>query len=297
MASIKENIIEELKNSRNGVTYINASDLSRKYEISRQRVWQILEELGETLHKRTTKRTNTCRTCGTPISRSAINCRIHSKHLDKRKEGFNYICRLCGTYKPLNQFVKNKKSKSGYETRCLDCRAEWQRKYNKTHKGHTSHYLANKKLAKQHPERTRAYYQVHRALKQKRLIKATKCEDADCLDTRVQASHRDYATPLDVRWLCRLHAKRIRTLVKKYTPNPIEIRYRQFIDDYTKDGSSPTKTSGSSRWIFILQEQYGDLTHTVLLDSLKSHKKLRGLGRKFRITTKAFLDEVLESLD
>ena len=291
MATTKEKIIEDLKNSKNGFTYINASDLSRKYEISRQRVWQILEELGETLHKRTTKRTNTCRTCGTLISRSAINCRTHSRQPDKRREGFNYICRLCGIYKPLSQFVKNKKSKSGYETRCLACRSAWQRKYNKTHQGHTSHYLANKKLAEQHPERTRAYYQIHRALKQKKLIKAKKCEDADCLDTRVQAVHRDYATPLDVRWLCRLHAKRIRIAVKDYTPNPIEVRYRQFISDYTKGWSNPSK------WISILQKQYGDLTHTVLVDALKNYKEVQGLGRKFRTTTKAFLDEILESLD
>ena len=289
MATTKDKIAHEIDISANG--YINASDLSRKYRVSRQRVWQILEELGETRHKRTTKRTNTCRTCGTSISRGAINCREHSKSSDDRKEGFNYICRLCGRYKPLEQFVKNKKSKSGYETRCLECRAKWQREYTQTKKGRSSHRQANRKLSERYPERTRAYYRVHRALKQGTLTKASQCEDMDCSDTRVQAFHTDYAKPLDVRWLCRLHAKRMQSIAKQYEPNPIETRYRQFVHTYVGYNNSP------GRWITVLKEQYGELTHATLLDALKRHNEIKGLGRKFRSTTKAFLDEVLESLD
>jgi len=290
MATTKERIFSEINASVNG--YINASALSRKYQISRQRVWQILEELGETRHKRSTKRTNTCRTCGTSISRGAINCRIHSKTTDDRKEGFNYICRLCGQYKPLEQFVKNKKSKSGYETRCLDCRAAWQREYTQTNKGRSSHRLANKKLADRHPERARAYYRVHRALKQGTLQKASQCEESECTNTTVQAFHTDYSLPLAIKWLCRLHAKRRATIVKEYAPNPIELRYRQFVHSYVGYNNSP------GRWLAVLKTQYGgEITHAVLLDALKNHNEIQGLGRKFRSTTKAFLDEVLESLD
>ena len=216
---------------------------------------------------------------------------MHGKPSDTRKEGFNYICRLCGKYKPLEQFVKNKKSKSGYETRCLACRANWQREYTQTNKGRSSHRQANKKLADQHPERTRAYYRVHRALKQGVLIKASQCEDLDCTVNQVQAFHTDYTQPLNVRWLCRLHAKRMQGLAKEYMPNPIEMRYRQFVSSYVGYSNS------SGRWIAVLKAQYGELTHTILIDALRRHNDIQGLGRKFRSTTKAFLDEVLESLD
>ena len=113
----------------------------------------------------------------------------------------------------------------------------------------------------------------------------------DCSDVRVQAFHTDYAKPLDVRWLCRLHAKRMQSIAKQYEPNPIETRYRQFVHTYVGYNNSP------GRWITVLKEQYGELTHATLLDALKRHNEIKGLGRKFRSTTKAFLDEVLESLD
>ena len=83
----------------------------------------------------------------------------------------------------------------------------------------------------------------------------------------------------------------MQSIAKQYEPHPIETRYRQFVHTHVGYNNSP------GRWIAVLKEQYGELTHATLLDALKKHNEIKGLGRKFRSTTKAFLDEVLESLD
>jgi len=289
--SVKDQIATELNVPKHTYSYINASALGRKYKVSRQRIWQILEELGETRHKRTTKRMRSCRTCGIPISNSAINCRKHRLPRDSRKKGFNYICRVCSEYKPLEQFVKNNQSHSGYGTSCLDCRAEWQREYNKTEKGYTNRYTANKKLAQRYPERVRAYYQVHKAIKQEKLHKAPQCEDSECFNSRVLAVHTDYAQPLNVRWLCSFHSKQQQAPTTKYTPNPTEIKYRQFVQDYTNTYNIPGK------WISALKIHYNEITHSTLVDAVQNYKNIAGLGRKFYIATQAFLNNILESLD
>lgn len=42
------------------------------------------------------------------------------------------VCRICGNSKPLSDFVKNSAYKSGYDTRCKDCRNAKLRKEYRT---------------------------------------------------------------------------------------------------------------------------------------------------------------------
>ena len=97
---------------------LNASEIGRKVGTSRQRVCQILEDLGEERHKRSIKALqHVCPICETRISRNAKHCKEHSITRQDRKEGFNYMCRTCHQYKPLELFAKSARHFSGYETR------------------------------------------------------------------------------------------------------------------------------------------------------------------------------------
>lgn len=44
---------------------------------------------------------------------------------------------------------------------------------------------------------------VRRALLRGDLVRASACEECGSTEGRIEAAHRDYSMPLDVRWLCR----------------------------------------------------------------------------------------------
>ena len=60
-----------------------------------------------------------------------------------------------------------------------------------------------------HPEAARAHNAVHNAIRDGKLERGTKCDQADesCCGP-LSAHHDDYAKPLEVRWLCRSHHSR-----------------------------------------------------------------------------------------
>ena len=60
-----------------------------------------------------------------------------------------------------------------------------------------------------HPYAWRAHHAVHKAVKEGKIIKG-ECEFKDwtCSAT-IQAHHEDYEKPLEVRWLCASHHKKV----------------------------------------------------------------------------------------
>jgi hypothetical protein len=265
---------------------INIAELSRECGVSRQRVWQVLERIKETRHKRATKISNACLYCGTPISRYATNCKRHAKPFEEKKEGGWYTCRICKERKPLEQFSKNKRLKSGYENRCLVCRAAWQRDYArssmwKNTKNHSKTFLSK------HPERTRAYYQINKALKKGVLVKPAVCEKADCSQTRLSAIHRDYSDPLNVVWLCKLHSKRMDIEVKEYRPNLFEEDFRSFVFWRVQHYNSP------GRWLAAIKKHYKvtNLSASLFRTAYEEHENIDGLGPRFTKTAGVYLHE------
>ena len=77
------------------VKKINTSELSKLVGVTRQRVSQILDELGEIRHKRTGQITKNCPICDVEITKNANACRKHSHKKDNRIEGYKYRCKSC----------------------------------------------------------------------------------------------------------------------------------------------------------------------------------------------------------
>lgn len=84
------------------------------------------------------------------------------------------------------------------------------RKYYKTYYWDNKKplYEAIKEWRKNNPEIIYAYSAVQNALKHGRLKKG-KCEIGKNCKGRIEAHHDDYFKPLDVRWLCRRHHKKL----------------------------------------------------------------------------------------
>lgn len=265
--------------------YINIGDLSKKFGVSKQRVWQLLERIGETRHKRK-KKFNTCQHCGTKISRYATNCKRHAKPFEEKKAGHSYRCRTCKEIKPLEAFSRNKKLKSGYENRCLECRATWQREYSRASKWKNAKKY-NETFLSNHPERTRAYYQINRAIKKGVITKPKACEVTDCTVTKISAIHRDYADPLNVAWLCRLHARRIRIKKKEFRPNLFEEDFRSFVFWKVNHYNSP------GRWLSAIKRHYGitNLSAPALVTAYQERKNISGLGPQFTITALEYIQK------
>lgn len=270
--------------------HIDTAALSRDLGVSRQRVWSILESLGEVRHQRVQKEKKYCKTCQIAISQNAQYCRVHSKGNIPRVSGQFYSCRTCGQSKVLEQFAKNSQYSSGYDTRCLTCRAEWQRNYHSTSHGKRSHTQTTKALTAKHPERQRAYYQVYQALRKGTLVKLP-CEQCQSMDS--QAVHTDYNQPLNIIWLCSLCKHRNPIAVKPYQPDNFEEQLRTFLNQTTDN------TRWSSKWLKILREHYqiANITQQTLIDSLNNKEKIRGLGNSYNdLITKFLHNSTIESL-
>ena len=271
--------------NNNRADHINIGDLSKECGVSRQRVWQLLERIGETRHKRK-KKFNTCRHCGTKISRYATNCKHHAKPFEEKKAGHPYQCRICKEIKPLEEFSRNKKLKSGYENRCLECRATWQREYSRASKWKNAKKY-NETFLSSHPERTRAYYQINRAIKKGVITKPKVCEVTDCTVTKISAIHRDYADPLNVAWLCRLHARRTRIKKKEFRPNLFEEDFRSFVFRKVNHYNSP------GRWLSAIKRHYGiiNLSASTFVTAYQERKNIGGLGPRFTITALEYMQK------
>ena len=276
--STTRGMIEEFLAENEHLERINTASLSKELGVTRQRVAQILNLIGETRHKRRGKVVNQCPICQDPITKNALACRQHSHQKDNRIEGYKYRCKICNAFKDLTEFTRSKRSPSGYENRCLACRSAWQREYNKTRKGRANHKKAVKSLIDNHPERRRAYYQVFRALKEGTLVKQA-CEQ--CGDLKSQAVHTDYNQPLNVKWLCRLCASRNKQPSALYKHSKIEEQFRDFISD------DLDKSNVGGKWISAIKQFFDvpTLDKKLLLKATEHIDTIPGIGSGY---TEAF---------
>ena len=208
---------------------INTVILSKELGVSRQHICKTLDNLGETRHHRIPKVIKHCPKCETIISTKATFCRSHARLIEKYK-GKLYLCKICKKYRLLEHFAKSKIAHSGYETRCLDCRAKWQREYYRTERGRQSHSNSTRSLAQKHPERQRAYYQVYKALQSGFLIKELCFR---CNSENTQAIHSDYNQPFNITWSANKNI-RFRIFQERYTSALDEygVRYVSIDIDY-----------------------------------------------------------------
>ena len=125
------------------------------------------------------------------------------------------------------------------------------------------------------------------------LIKPSVCEEHNCSNTTVRATHVDYHRPLAVRWLCALHAKRNTSVRSGHIPNQLEEQFRDYV--FTQIDH----TNSATRWINALKNHFNgaEISYSLLLDAINSSYPIPGLGRQFRIKARHFLDNVIKSLD
>lgn len=133
-------------------------------------------------------------------------------------------CSKCGQEKDLKDFVKDKRAKTGYTSRCKECQNKAASRYRKDnpekvkeskdkYKEHNRKAINDSlvKYAKHNKEKKRAHGLVQKALEKGTLIKAA-CES--CGKLEAEAHHEDYTKPLEVIWLCRYcHKQRHTSLI------------------------------------------------------------------------------------
>lgn len=127
------------------------------------------------------------------------------------------VCFKCQRQQPLSMFYRHKQMGDGHLNKCKDCtKADVQKHYAATIDARTAYERKRSKSEKRkakaldyqrlarwrHPDKDRARrvltYHV-------RTGKLTKQPCAVCGSSQVEAHHHDYAKPLDVVWLCRVH--------------------------------------------------------------------------------------------
>lgn len=124
-------------------------------------------------------------------------------------------CFKCKKSKPLEEFYPHPQMADGRLGKCKECtkkdaRAhaqtpkaiEYQKRREKDPARKVWKAQAQRKHRANNPGRARARNAVANALRDGRLIRLP-CEE--CGNKRSQAHHRDYRSPLKVRWLCFKH--------------------------------------------------------------------------------------------
>lgn len=125
-------------------------------------------------------------------------------------------CSICGLERTIDEFVKDKRLKSGRRSYCIYCYRKWD---NERYHRNKEKRLAEIKALRRIPEiRARRqqwlnqYYwkrrdkflamaKVKYALRTGKLIRPSQCEECS-KECKPQAHHDDYNKPLEVRWLC-----------------------------------------------------------------------------------------------
>ena len=145
-------------------------------------------------------------------------------------------CRKCGETKPLSEFCKNSKRKSGFGSPCKACRNAIQKAYIQTPSGKAKTKATRKRYLVSPLGRAVKAAEVRRYRTTPNGKAVTKASDRNkiedkplaykahnlartainngtlermpcevCGEENVAAHHDDYTKPLEVRWLCRLH--------------------------------------------------------------------------------------------
>ncbi len=134
------------------------------------------------------------------------------------------VCSLCAKPKPLSEFPTCKALRDGRRNECKRCTKEYIRAWRDRNfeqvrerdKAYAAQphvreavYKRNAVWRENNPQKRRAHYIFHRALKAG-LIKPQPCW---ICGERAEAHHPDYDEPLLVVWLCKPHHKQTHALI------------------------------------------------------------------------------------
>ena len=86
-----------------------------------------------------------------------------------------------------------------YRKRWPERVVEQQRRYRKTDKSKAR----SKRHKQKYPEKVRARNVIAHSIASGKIVRPGACEWCSAPDVPIEASHSDYARPLDVEWLCR----------------------------------------------------------------------------------------------
>lgn len=140
-----------------------------------------------------------------------------------KEEKTTRLCRDCGITKPLNgeNFHRTKTvGFRGFNYLCKGCACEHARKLqqrvNRSKKRYQENpdrwILLKKEWVEKNPEKNKAHILVSAAIKKGILVRQA-CEK--CINTKTHAHHDDYEKPLEVRWLCAAHHRRLHVALLK----------------------------------------------------------------------------------
>ena len=150
-------------------------------------------------------------------------------------------CPGCSRNLPTSDYYRNRAQPSGLDTYCKNCKKKIMREYYKANAERVClrvgrHYAANRdkvcetvrnyrrdnpqKIKDKHrawerafPEKKKAQHALWYATQQG-VISRQPCEVCGITEG-VEAHHDDYSKPLEVRWLCRSHHRRLHGKMKR----------------------------------------------------------------------------------
>lgn len=153
-------------------------------------------------------------------------------------------CFRCLCEKPLGDFYKHSMMADGHLNKCKDCtrsdvkanrldniervraydkmrasmphRVAARKEYAQTPEGKAAHQRALKASQLRHPERVKARSKLRYAMRIGRVVAWPVCAVPDC-SGKPEAHHPDYASPLDVVWLCCAHHKQAHAVTEPET--------------------------------------------------------------------------------
>ncbi len=129
------------------------------------------------------------------------------------------VCNRCETDKHITEYYLQKGMADGRWNTCKDCvrervkkhsytehAREVKREWNKTVKGKAQQKRHTERFRRLNPEKYKAHQIAGNAVRDSRLVRQP-CEV--CGDTKSEMHHDDYSKPLEVRWFCRTHHKKL----------------------------------------------------------------------------------------
>lgn len=126
------------------------------------------------------------------------------------------ICRKCFKSKPIEEFIKAKVNKDGYNNFCKFCNNETTKKWQKANRDKVNKYSRTN----YHKTKEDKQFKSNCRRKTYKILKRRKIEfyQKDCFicgDIAQEIHHNDYTNPFDIYFLCRKCHKHIHVLMNK----------------------------------------------------------------------------------
>lgn len=107
-------------------------------------------------------------------------------------------CSICKVEFNLDNFYKDKHTKSGLDHRCKPCARKRTRESRNPEVNRRSSAIHRKKF----PKKVQARNKIHYHVKVGNIIRPDHCEECGT-KCKTHAHHCDYSKPLDVIWFCK----------------------------------------------------------------------------------------------